>query len=785
MSSKVKNFHEISSDEQARAGGKGGALARLIQAGYPIPDGFVIMPSAFEDDQLQPEAWLQIVKNLELLRIHNGKTAFAVRSSALAEDSAYASFAGEFETVLDVHTDEAVKAAIFQVHHSRKSERVKAYSQAKGLSQEQEIAVVVQKLVRSDISGILFTADPITGNRYTMNGNYVFGFGEELVSGEVEPYQFTLERPKGKYRGPGHLKRYARKLFKLASRLEDELGCPQDIEWAVEAGKVYILQSRPITTLIDYDPTTGERNSTLSGDYVWMGHEVFPDVMTPSTTSIISHFHNFKIEGMKAVGNIGGRFYMNFSMVYAMMRAFGRSHDSSLEYIELTTGFNLRGVTLPRVPVSRWNIIKSMLPIQRELLPLQARLMKRFDEITANNPARCQELRQQIKAVTDRASLIKLWHEQVFPLFYDLMMIQDKSNEDYFFPYLAARKMLVKLMGEEDADELLVNLVGGSGELASLQPIMGVAKLISGEMSRNEYAVLAGHRLPQEDEISVPRPYEDPDWIDKRIAEYQKDPVDYDAMLAQRARDFERVWKEFSARYPKQSSRVKKKLDQASQAMEKREVIRSEFTRSFGVIRDWFLRAGKLAYIHGDSVFFLTDQEILNVLNGDESAVEYIPERCKTYQRQKALPKYPLVISGRFDPYTWAKDPQRRSDIFDSHKPLTAEETVDTIKGHPGSAGRVEGLVRIVHSPDESDLFKPGEILVASSTNVGWTPLFPRAAAVITDVGAPLSHAAIVARELGIPAVVGTGNATMRLRTGDKVLVDGGQGYVKVVGAAA
>ena len=785
MSNKVKTFHEISSDEQARAGGKGGALARLIQAGYPVPDGFVIMPSAFEGDQLRPEAWLQVVKNLELLRIQNGKTAFAVRSSALAEDSAYASFAGEFETVLDVRTDEAIKAAISQVHHSRKSERVKAYSQAKGLSHEQEIAVVVQTLIRADISGILFTADPITGNRFTMNGNYVFGFGEELVSGEVEPYQFTLERPKGKYRGPGHLKRYARKLYKLTSRLEDELGCPQDIEWAVEGGKVYILQSRPITTLVDYDPATGERNSTLSGDYVWVGHEVFPDVMTPSTFTIFGQFHNYKIEGMKAMGNIGGRLYMNFSMMYALMRAFGRSHEGTLEYMELTTGFNIRSVTLPRVPVSRWKIIKTLLPIQRELLPMQARLMKRFDEIITNNPTRCQELRQQIKTVSDRAFLIKLWYEQVFPLFYDLMMIQDKSNEDYFFPYLAARKMLVKLMGEEDADALLVNLVGGSGELASLQPMIGVTKLISGEMSRNEYAVLAGHRLPQEDEISVPRPYEDPDWIDKRIAEYQRNPIDYDAMIAQRASDFERVWKEFSTRYPKQSGRVKKKLDQASQAMEKREAIRSEFTRSFGVIRDWFLRAGKMAYLHGDSVFFLTDQEILDVLNGDESTVAYIPDRRQTYLKQKALPKYPLVISGRFDPYVWAKDPQRRSDIFDSHQTLSAEEIVDTIKGHPGSAGRVEGLVRIVHSPDEGDQFKPGEILVASSTNVGWTPLFPRAAAVITDVGAPLSHAAIVARELGIPAVVGTGNATMRLRTGDKVLVDGGQGFVKVVGAPA
>jgi len=781
MNNTVKTFREISPDEQAQAGGKGGTLARLIQAGYPVPDGFVVMPPAFEGDQIRPVAWEQIVKNLKLIRIQNGKTAFAVRSSALAEDSAYASFAGEFETVLDVHTDEAVRSAIYHVHQSRKSERVKAYSQAKSLSQEQEIAVVVQKLIRADISGILFTADPVTGNRYTMSGNYVYGFGEELVSGEVEPYTFTLERPKGKYQGPAELKRFAKRLFKLASRLEEDLGRPQDIEWAIAEGKVYILQSRPITTLIDYDPVTGERNSSLAGDYVWMGHEVFPDVMTPSAYSIISHFHNFKIEGMRAVGNIGGRFYMNFSMVYAMMRAFGQSQDKALEYVEMTTGFKIRGVTLPKVPVSRWNIIKSMLPIQRELLPMQARLMKRFDEIISNNPARCQALRQEIMAVTDRASLIKLWHEEVYPLFFDLMMIQDKSNEDYFYPYLAARKMLANLMGETDADALLVNLVGGSGELASLQPLVGLQKVVSGEMSKDEYARGAGHRLPQEDEIAIPRPYENPDWIEIRIQEYQQDPVDYGAMLTKRASQFERVWDELSSEYPKEAGKVKKKLNQASAAMEKREIIRSEFTRSFGVIRDWFLRAGKLAYILGDSVFYLTDEEVLEILSGNENAVKYIPSRRETYQKQKALPKYPLVISGRFDPYTWAKDPQRRSDVFDSHAAMPVEKAGDTLKGHPGSAGRVEGLVRVIHSPDESDQFLPGEILVASSTNVGWTPLFPRAAAVVTDVGAPLSHAAIVARELGIPAVVGTGNATMRLKTGDRVLVDGGQGLVEVL----
>ncbi len=118
--------------------------------------------------------------------------------------------------------------------------------------------------------------------------------------------------------------------------------------------------------------------------------------------------------------------------------------------------------------------------------------------------------------------------------------------------------------------------------------------------------------------------------------------------------------------------------------------------------------------------------------------------------------------------------------MFDSHVPYQVSES-DVIKGYPGSAGRVEGVVRYLTSPDKGSKLQEGEILLASTTNVGWTPLFPRAAAVITDIGAPLSHAAIVARELGIPAVVGTGNATMRLRTGDRVRVDGGQGIVELL----
>ena len=177
---------------------------------------------------------------------------------------------------------------------------------------------------------------------------------------------------------------------------------------------------------------------------------------------------------------------------------------------------------------------------------------------------------------------------------------------------------------------------------------------------------------------------------------------------------------------------------------------------------------------------------MLDVLSGDDAARACIPARRETHARYSALPPYPAIIRGRFDPFAWAADPRRRSDLYDAHAsdstaPAPPACDVKTITGFAGAAGSVEGLVRRLDRPQEGDQLRPGEILVTATTNVGWTLLFPRAAAIVTDVGAPLSHAAIVARELGIPAVVGCGNATMYLNTGDRVRVDGGQGVVHIL----
>ena len=225
---KVQSFSEINDETSRLAGGKGGALARMYQQGYPVPDGFVVLTTAFNEAGLLPDAWEQIKEKISRLKQENVK-AFAVRSSALSEDSGATSFAGEFETVLGVQGEEEINEAIHTVWKSRLSERVQTYSQIHGLEGEHEIAIVVQSLVDSDYAGVLFTVDPVTG-RSEMLGNYVHGLGEKLVSGEADAYNFTFKRPDGGFNGPTEIMPQSSQLFELAVKLEDDFGVPQDIE---------------------------------------------------------------------------------------------------------------------------------------------------------------------------------------------------------------------------------------------------------------------------------------------------------------------------------------------------------------------------------------------------------------------------------------------------------------------------------------------------------------------------------------------------------------------------
>ena len=531
-----------------------------------------------------------------------------------------------------------------------------------------------------------------------------------------------------------------------------------------------------------FNPETGEWNDSQSGEYLWSRNnfgEARPDVMSPFTYSITEKVWSEVsfLPGYRLSGNICGRYYANASVSVSMLTALGKSKQAAVEQMRDILGHLPEGIEIPTVPLPRTTMLLA-LPRMIKLGMKEKSGAKLAPEFLAGNREHCRLLRQQFQQAKSGGTLIQHWHENVRPGLTDGMWLLAGATQ----PLEATIKLkneLIDLVGEADANSLFSNLSEKNHLLMSLGPLVGIARVARGEMSRAEYLEKFGHRGPHEAELSIPRPAEQPDWFEKQLIAYQNDPVDIDALLAKRKADFESAWKRLADRYPKKADKLRRQIDKVAPAARLREAVRDEITRFLWVEREWALCAGKITGLENE-IFLLTIDEVIDLLSGKDTATEFIPARKETDKHYRELPPYPMIIKGHFNPFDWAANPNRRNDIYDATGPLPSADN-NVIKGFAGAAGCVEGQVRLLDGPDQGEQFRSGEILVAVTTNVGWTPLFIHASAVVTDVGAPLSHAAIVARELGIPAVVGCGSATTLLKNGDLIRVDGGRGTVEIL----
>lgn len=818
----------------AVAGGKGASLARLSRAGLPVPGGFHLTTEAYRDfvarDGLQdeimkavaeaaPEEAARRIAALFAARELPDETAeeirhahaalgpdvpVAVRSSATAEDLPEMSFAGQQDTYLNIR-GEALPDAVKRCWASLWTARAIAYRAHHRVPQDEvALAVVVQELVDADAAGVLFTADPVSGARDRLVINASWGLGEAVVGGQVTPDTvvvsggqvveervadktvMTVRTPDGTREEPVPADRrrtpvldaaQAIRLAALGTEIQHLYGMPMDIEWALRDGRLLILQARPITGLRQ---PVGEWNDSLGDMCLWTAAnlgEAIPDVMTPCTWSLVQIFIReamsaSSIPGFALVGNIGGRFYMNLSVAYTLARAVGAG--GRLGAIEQVFGRLPAGLEVPLLPGSRWRIIRAVVPTAVRLRRRVRANTRRLPAFAATARERCERLKARAEGAGSAGELAGLWETELLPYLVEACQMLEAAGRQGGSSLVTTRERLTKLAGEVAAEAMLTGANAG-GELASLGPIVGLGKLAAGEIDRDAFARMYGHRGPHEFEVSTPRPGEDPAWIDAQLAGAHERT---DTLLARQREAREAAWASFAQRYPGKVDRMREQVQRWNAIVRDRETTRSEVVRVFWALRAFVLRAGELTG-HGDDLFFLSVQEIVDVLRGHADALDRVPVRRATYELYAGLPAYPTLIVGAFDPVRWAADPDRRGDIFDARG--GAAPIGDTVAGFPGAPGVVEGIARIIERPEDGDRLKPGEILVTTLTNIGWTPMFPRAAAVVTDMGAPLSHASIVARELGIPAVVGTGNATVRLRDGDRVRVDGERGTVEVL----
>ena len=746
----IIGFKEVRDEIIKECGGKGASLVKLKQAGLPVPDGYILTPGSDLDE-------------IDKITDHL-KGTYAVRSSALNEDGTSASFAGAYETFTDVSVDK-IKEAAAKVRESAKNSRVEKYANAVDCELE-DIAVVIQEFVRPEFAGVVFTSDPISGSSAKMTGNYVRGEGELLVSGSANAKEFIFDAMKNSYEGDPEFKPYAFKLFRYCKKIRDVWGMAMDIEWAVSGGKIYILQARPVTTISRGNEELYQLNGSYAGDFLMTRTnvgEIFGIPVSPVTYSVQDKICD-SVAMPHFIDNICGQAYLNVSVVASCIVSLGFSEKTAFKMIKDIVGKLPEGVTVPVYPVKGKETVGKVFSLLRPKKKSKGKGLEYSDTISS-----------MIDELSEPAELKEFWDKEMLP--YIMTSLAEIFKGVNIGGLFTVRNRVEKICGEDLANRILT---GCTGIIDSMKPLLMLEDLSEGKISKEEYIAECGHRHSNEMELMMPFPYEDPDFPEKLIAEHRASGINAHKMKENSEKQFEEALKDFDSLYPSRSKSIRKDLAKYASANEDREHVRNKGVKIFCALRKYLLRTGKILKIEDDGIFMLYIDEIIELLDGNESVLDKIAPRKMLYNKYLEYPKFPNIILGRFDPESWMNDPDRRNDFYSS-KADFRNLSDDTVKGFPGASGIVTAKVRVISDVKDASSLEEGEILVTCATNIGWTVYFPKAAAIITDIGAPLSHAAIVAREFGIPAVVGCGNATTVLKTGDTVTVNGAAGTVEII----
>ena len=824
MDKVVKTFRELSAAQQPEAGGKGSALAWLFQANYPVPDGFVILPPAFSGDTLTGDAWEQIKAQLTHLREEANAAAFAVRSSAMAEDSAQASFAGEFETVLKVRTDAAILEAIQTVRRSRHSERVQVYSQSRDLHAAHELAVIVQIFVPAQSSGVLFTAHPVTGNRDQAMISAAWGLGEAIVGGLVTPDTLVVDKttgrvlsretadkqvmtvtlesgtdaqpvPEAQRRAAVLSDAEAAELVALGTQIEALYGHPMDIEWVLTKGTFSIVQARPITALPAPEPPVPTNWDLPKGSYAAVRNNIVELMIEPLSPL-------FRTLGLAAV---------NTSMKRLLADFFGEQDlmpDDLIITIHTYAYYNgsWSAGQLARILLNTVGITKRMLtgavarwtedahPHYRAVVAdWQAQPWQR-----ASSTALLEMARTLTETAIDAYGALvsgiipAAWiSEGLFTAVYNVFIKRrdDPPAPVYLMGFdslpILAEKALYDLAAWTRPHAALAAHVSNTpaAELAAQLEAAHTAPGIAPDLWRDwQHRVRAhlqryGHTIYNLD-FANPVPADDPAPLLETYKLFLRgegvDPhARQQAAAARREQAIETIQQRLKGLRLKLFHKV---LAPAQRYAPLREDGLAEVGLSYPLLRRVFRELGRRLVANGmladpDDIFWLEEAEVAQAASqldqgkSPEPLGERIPQRKSTWRsaRRATPPPSLFKILG----VTLGKAKQARLDRQSAQ-----------IKGVAASPGRVTAPARVLHGPEDFAQMQTGEILVAALTTPAWTPLFARAAAVVTDIGGPLSHGSIVAREYGIPAVLGTGIATKRIRSGQIVTVDGSAGTV-------
>lgn len=866
MSSFVLDFQEIEKTQLFLVGGKGLNLGELSNIqGIQVPEGFCVTTVGYEQAIGKNGVFKTLLNQLAMLKIeerdqigeiskkirevimaveipvdvvesvahylsHFGdEHAYAVRSSATAEDLPYASFAGQQDTYLNIIGKENILQHIKKCWASLFTDRAVIYRMQNGFDHNQvSICVVVQKMVFPEASGILFTADPITSNRKVLSIDASFGLGEALVSGLVSADNYKVKEDEivekviatkklaiyGRKEGGTETKKISPnqqkvqtlteqqilQLARIGRQIEAYFGCPQDIEWCLVDDTIYIVQSRPITTLYPIPEVNDEENHV----YVSVGHQqMMTDPLKPLGMSL------FQLTSFGPRFQAGGRLFVDVAQRLAS--------PASREFLLNTIGESeplIKGALM--AVIERDNFIKLLPDDEKEnskrMPPAGSQPQIENDpaivtDLIKNSEASIEELKQniQMKSGSDVLSFILediqqlkkiLFHPQSMAVIMAGMNALSWINEK-----------IEQWLGEKNAADVLSQSVQHN-----ITSEMGLALLDVADVIRPYPEVIAYLQHVEDDRfldelIQFKGGGKVRDAIDAFLNKYgmrcsgeiditktrwSEQPATIIPMILNHIRDFEygaskRKFEEGLQEALKKEAELLERLQHLPDGEQKVEETKRMICNlrnfigyreypKYGMIHRYFIykqallkEAEKLVKNNVldeiEDIYYLTFEELHEVVRTNKLDYKIIHKPKNAYKLYEKLTP-PRVITSDGEIITGK---YKRENL-----------PAEAIVGLPVSSGVVEGRARVILNMEDANL-EDGDILVTAFTDPGWTPLFVSIKGLVTEVGGLMTHGAVIAREYGLPAVVGVENATKLIKDGQRIRVHGTEGYIEVL----
>jgi pyruvate,water dikinase len=839
MGEYVLPLDEVDKTQVSVVGGKGANLGELARiAGVRVPAGFCVTTAAFRrftqgapslgahleqlrhlapgDRQSITAVSAELRDILEATDIPGDVAAaittalsglddavpYAVRSSATAEDLPGASFAGQQDSYLNVVGPAAVLDHVRRCWASLFTERAVTYRLHNGYADKAvAMAVVVQRMVPAQASGVLFTADPVTSNRKVAAVEATVGLGEALVSGRVNADRYTVRDDqiveKTIQERPALTDAQVIGLVQLGRRIEAHFGCPQDIEWCVDGDGIWIVQSRPITTLYPI-PDGGDAGNRV---YVSVGHgQMMTDAMKPLGLSF------WQLTTPAPTRIAGGRLFVDVTQSLAspakreaLLAVMGKGDPlirdaletvlQRSEFIPLVDDDGPSGPPPGGVPT----------PIETDPAIVTELIAQNQDSVAA--------LKCDISGKST-AALLEFILSDIQEM---RRLLFDPRSHAVFMSAMEAtwwlNEHLEEWLGEKNAADTLTQSVP-----SNVTSQMGLALLDVADVIRPHPAVVAflqdvsddgflddlaqleggaearealqgfldtyGMRCVGEIDITRPRWSERPSALLPMILANVRN---FEPGAA--ARRFEQGRQEALAKADEVLDRLRALPDGARKADETRQMIDRVRTfmgyreyPKYGMISRYFVykqallqeadRLVQAGVLHlADEIFFLSFAELHDVVRTNQADAELISRRKEAFRSYQALTP-PRVLTSDGEAVAGA---YRRDDV-----------PTGALVGLPVSAGTIEGRARVILDVAHADL-EPGDILVTAHTDPSWSPLFLAVTGLVTEVGGLMTHGAVIAREYGLPAVVGVAQATSLIRDGQRIRVNGSDGYIQIL----